>query len=66
MTSSIEIMQIEDAAGRERFIRFPWQVYRDDPLWVPPLLSSRRRTLDPARGTFFQYCLLYTSPSPRD
>jgi len=55
VTSSIEIIQIEDAAGRERFIRFPWQVYRNDPLWVPPLLSSRRRTLDPARGTFFKY-----------
>lgn len=52
--SSIEIVPIHDEAGRRRFVRFPWRVYRDDPLWVPPLIRSRLRTLDPARGTFFQ------------
>ena len=47
-------MQIHDSAGRQRFVRFPWRVYRDDPLWVPPLIRSRLHTLDPMRGTFFQ------------
>ena len=52
--SNIEIVQIHDEAGRQRFVRFPWRVYRDDPLWVPPLIRSRLHTLDPMRGTFFQ------------
>ena len=36
-------------------MRFPWQVYRNDPIWVPPLIRSQLRTLDPQRGSFFRY-----------
>jgi len=36
-------------------MRFPWQIYRNDPLWVPPLIRSQLRSLDPQRGTFFRY-----------
>lgn len=54
-SSPIEIAPIEDVQGRKRFIRFPWQIYRDDPLWVPPLIRSQLHTLDPQRGSFFRY-----------
>jgi len=37
------------------FIHFPWEVYRDDPYWVPPLISERREFLDPERNPFFQH-----------
>ncbi len=37
-----------DRASRERFIRFPWKIYADDPAWVPPLLADARKLLDPA------------------
>jgi len=30
------------------FLKFPWRIYQDDPLWVPPLLPQRARRLDPA------------------
>ena len=42
--------------GRERrtFLTFPWRVYRDDPLWVPPLLPERRAQIDRRRGPFFK------------
>jgi GNAT superfamily N-acetyltransferase len=51
----IEIVPIRDQRGRERFVRFPWQIYRGDPLWVPPLIRSQLHTLDPQRGSFFRY-----------
>lgn len=53
--SNIQIVPIQDQRGRERFVRFPWQVYRNDPIWVPPLISSQLHTLDPQRGSFFHY-----------
>lgn len=53
--SNVEIVPIQDQPGRERFVRFPWQVYRNDPIWVPPLIRSQLRTLDPQRGAFFRY-----------
>ncbi|RMF32314.1 MAG: N-acetyltransferase [Chloroflexi bacterium] len=55
MTPSVEIVPIGDAAGRKRFVRFAWQVYADDPHWVPPLIGSRLKELDPARGPFFRH-----------
>jgi GNAT superfamily N-acetyltransferase len=51
---TIEIQPVTTPTQLEHFLRFPWQIYRDDPLWVPPLLRDRRKILDPARGSFFQ------------
>lgn len=53
--SNVEIVPIQDRRGRERFVRFPWLIYRNDPLWVPPLIRSQLKTLDPKRGSFFRY-----------
>jgi GNAT superfamily N-acetyltransferase len=52
--SWIDIRPVRTRRERRRFLTFPWHVYRDDPLWVPPLLPQRAATIDPARGVFFQ------------
>jgi len=54
-SSSVEIVPAQDQHSRERFVRLPWQIYRNDPIWVPPLIRSQLRTLDPQRGSFFRY-----------
>jgi GNAT superfamily N-acetyltransferase len=54
-SSSVKIVPIQEQRERERFVRFAWQVYRDDPLWVPPLVRSQLHTLDPQQGSFFRY-----------
>jgi len=46
---------VHSKAERAMFIRMPWRIYRDDPHWVPPLLSDRRKVLDPRRNPFFQH-----------
>jgi GNAT superfamily N-acetyltransferase len=50
----IEIRQITSKKKMREFLTFPWKIYRDDPLWVPPLLADRWKAVDPARGVFFQ------------
>ena len=50
----IEIRPVQSRREKRIFLLFPWQIYRDDPLWVPPLLPDRRKTLDPKQGIFFQ------------
>ncbi len=52
--SGIEILPVRTAAERRRFATFPWQIYRHDPLWVPPLVNERIDMIDPAMGAFFQ------------
>jgi len=50
----IEIQVVETEAQRRRFVIFPWQVYQNDPLWVPPLVKDRLKFIDPAKGVFFR------------
>jgi GNAT superfamily N-acetyltransferase len=52
--STLEILPMRTAKERRIFLTFPWRIYRDDPLWVPPLLPERARTIDPERGAFFK------------
>jgi len=50
----IDIRPLHTTRERRTFLTFPWRIYRDDPLWVPPLLPQRRATIDPQRGAFFK------------
>jgi len=52
--SEIIIRKVETEGDKKRFLTFPWKVYRDDPLWVPPLLPERRNVLDPEKGAFLR------------
>lgn len=50
MRGKLTITPVETAVERTEFIHFQWEVYRDDPLWVPPLLSEREDFMDPVDG----------------
>jgi GNAT superfamily N-acetyltransferase len=50
----IEVRPVRTARERRTFLTFPWRIYSKDPLWVPPLLSEREKTVDPKRGLFFK------------
>jgi GNAT superfamily N-acetyltransferase len=52
--SQIEILPVENASQRNRFVTYPWQIYKNDPLWVPPLVHERIDLIDPAKGVFFK------------
>jgi GNAT superfamily N-acetyltransferase len=44
-----------DGRGLDRFIAFPYDHYRDDPLWVPQLRRDMHTLLSPAKNPFFQH-----------
>jgi GNAT superfamily N-acetyltransferase len=52
--TNIQVLPIRTARERRTFLTFPWRIYTGDPLWVPPLLSERAKTIDPQRGLFFK------------
>ena len=35
---SVEITEVASKSDLKTFISVPWEIYRDDPNWVPPLL----------------------------
>jgi ribosomal protein S18 acetylase RimI-like enzyme len=51
----IEITEVATRPERDAFIKFPWQIYRDDPAWVPPLLLERKEFLDRTKHPFFEH-----------
>lgn len=53
--SQISIQKVSTHHQRRQYATFPWQIYRDDPLWVPPLVPDRMKQLDPEKGTFYQH-----------
>lgn len=53
--AELQISPVSTESDLMEFISFPWQVYRDDPYWVPPLISERRVFLDPAKNPFFEH-----------
>jgi GNAT superfamily N-acetyltransferase len=38
------------------FIELPYRLYRDDPVWVPPLRDEQRSQFDPKRNPFLEHC----------
>jgi len=52
--SNIEVKQVQTPEEKRIFLTFPWRIYKDDPLWVPPLISDRRKMMDPAQGVWFE------------
>ena len=55
MEKAITISRAGTPRERARFIKMPWQIYRDDPHWVPPIIADQRQFLDPRRGMFFDH-----------
>lgn len=51
----VRIYQVTNRRDLRKFVRFPWKVYKDDPNWVPLLLSDQLATLDPSKGSFYSH-----------
>jgi GNAT superfamily N-acetyltransferase len=52
---ALEVRPVHSRRDLRRFIKLPWRLYRNEPLWVPPLISERRRHLDRSRNPFFEH-----------
>jgi GNAT superfamily N-acetyltransferase len=52
---SIEIRRVATRRDLNAFIRLPWAIHRNHPLWVPPLKFDVRRRLDRSRNPFFEH-----------
>ena len=53
--SKIEVSEVTSRRERDAFIKFQWQIYTNDPAWVPPLIIERKAFLDPKRHPFYRH-----------
>jgi len=50
----LEVNPVNDRRQLRQFIRLPWSIYSNDPVWVPPLLLERKEHLSP-RNPYFDH-----------
>ena len=65
-TDTIEVRAVTGRADLDRFIKLPWALYRNDPNWVPPLISEVREILNPIKHPFHQHAELQCFLALRD
>ena len=53
--AQIEITRVASKAERDAFIKCPWRIYANDPVWVPPLLLERKEFLDREKHPFYEH-----------
>jgi GNAT superfamily N-acetyltransferase len=52
---TVDVRPVQGRRDLERFIRLPFRLYRNEPLWVPPLLWERRQFLNRRKNPFFRH-----------
>ncbi len=51
----VKIVKVENQRQLNTFIKFPFELYKDSPYWVPPLISDEKFTLDRTKNPAFEY-----------
>jgi GNAT superfamily N-acetyltransferase len=51
----VEVRPVASKRELKAFMRLPWRLYRNEPNWVPPLLTDLRKRLDRERNPFFEH-----------
>ena len=52
----MEVRPVKSANALQAFIELPYWLYRNDPVWVPPLRSEQRAQFDPKHNPFLDHC----------
>jgi hypothetical protein len=55
MVSSISIVPVESRKDLRRFVDFPYSLYRNDPVWVPPLRAMEISQFDPSKNPAYEF-----------
>ena len=51
--SNLEISPVQSSRDRHDFLAFPYEFYKNDPYWVPPLILDQKALFDPAKHPFY-------------
>jgi hypothetical protein len=52
----MEIQLVESRHDLDTFLELPYQLYKDDLVWVPPLRDEQRKQFDPKDNPFLVHC----------
>ncbi len=55
VVNTIRIEKVTTKKDLTAFIKFPWEVYKGDPNWPPPLIMDVKEKLDKKKNPFFEH-----------
>ena len=55
MPESLCVREARTPRDLRAMVLFPWQLYRNDPLWVPPIIADRLARFDPASNPMLRH-----------
>jgi hypothetical protein len=55
VSTGLTLQPVRSAADRRRFVDLAWDVYRQDPAWVPPLKSEVLGLITPGKNPWFEH-----------
>ena len=53
--SNINVLEVTTRRERDAFIKFQWEIYPNDPAWIPPLIIERKTFLNRNRHPFYRH-----------
>jgi GNAT superfamily N-acetyltransferase len=53
---TMDLRRVDSSSDLETFIKLPFSVYRNDPIWVPQPLASIRAEFSPRSNPFLAHC----------
>jgi hypothetical protein len=53
---SLYIKEVKNKSDLKKFVKFPYELYKNCPQWVPPILLDEFQTFSPTKNPAFEYC----------
>lgn len=51
--SDVVVKPVQTRAEQQQFLALPWQIYKDNPVWVPPLRKNQKELVGFAKHPFY-------------
>jgi hypothetical protein len=48
------VKEVSNKSELNKFIKFPWKIYKGNKFWVPPLLMEQKTLLSKVKNPFFK------------
>ncbi len=52
----MKIHEVDSRHDLKKFIEFPYQLYKKDPVWIPPLRDEQKKLFNPKTNPFLEHC----------
>ena len=53
---SVEIKEVLTRNDLKKFVKFPFELYKDNQYWAPPFMKDEINTLNKDTNPAFEYC----------